>query len=291
MRVVGIFQGQIPRQALETATDRETIVNEITTATSLTITANNPILLDLLGRSSPRLIGLAWQVEALSMERTPIPTRGGTNGKSEIASFSVECPSHSLSSSCSGPLNLEAYYPTDNDAIPWIPPLLVVRWSPFCDEIIGMNYSLTVSDGTSSYINTRNLNWPDGPIRGQDLSSQPNAEIRASLIIVNQWNDSGREVTWNSQFRRGNNYNWTTSATFTRREGREERTYSVTTGTRNFNLGLKMPTNPEPSDGSTIASGREITLAWNIPEPTNWSRDYLDQLLTMRGSGHSNKSK
>jgi len=93
VRVVGMFEGQLPRQALEAATSSETVVDAEVSTTSYTIGANDPVMLDLLRRPAPRCIGFAWQVQALqATTRQPFPTRGGTQGKSTIETFTVECP-------------------------------------------------------------------------------------------------------------------------------------------------------------------------------------------------------
>jgi hypothetical protein len=93
VRVVGMFEGQLPRQALEAATPSETVVDAEVSTTSYTIGANDPVILDLLRRPAPRCIGFAWQVQALqATTRQPFPTRGGTQGKSTIETFTVECP-------------------------------------------------------------------------------------------------------------------------------------------------------------------------------------------------------
>jgi hypothetical protein len=93
VRVVGMFEGQLPRQALEAATRSETVVDAEVSTTSYTIGANDPVMLDLLRRAAPRCIGFAWQVQALqATTRRPFPTRGGTQGKSTIETFTVECP-------------------------------------------------------------------------------------------------------------------------------------------------------------------------------------------------------
>jgi len=93
VRVVGMFEGQLPRQALEAATSSETVVDAEVSTTSYTIGANDPVILDLLRRPAPRCIGFAWQVQALqATTRQPFPTRGGTQGKSTIETFTVECP-------------------------------------------------------------------------------------------------------------------------------------------------------------------------------------------------------
>jgi hypothetical protein len=93
VRVVGMFEGQLPRQALEAATRSETVVDAEVSTTSYTIGANDPVILDLLRRPAPRCIGFAWQVQALqATTRQPFPTRGGTQGKSTIETFTVECP-------------------------------------------------------------------------------------------------------------------------------------------------------------------------------------------------------
>jgi hypothetical protein len=88
-----MFEGQLPWQALEAATRSETVVDAEVSTTSYTIGANDPVILDLLQRAAPRCIGFAWQVQALqATTRRPFPTRGGTQGKSTIETFTVECP-------------------------------------------------------------------------------------------------------------------------------------------------------------------------------------------------------
>ncbi len=287
VRAVGMFEGQLPRQALETATRTETIADEVVTATTFIIAPNNPVLMDLVRRSTPRLVGVAWQVEAQDLSGNPIATRGGTRGKSDIGTFSVECPGATSTASCAGAMTLQGYYPAESDTIPWVPPLLVVQWSPYCDDVLRMQYRLSVTDEATgtTYTNSRTLSWPRGPIEGQSLTGQPHAQDRARLIIVNQWDDGGAFVRWNGNLRRGSSYRWTVDATLTRREGRDERTYTPSSSAQRFNLGLRMPTDPNPSDGTTLTSGRGLTLQWTIPAPQHLTRDYLADLVTLRGSG------
>jgi hypothetical protein len=93
VRVVGMFEGQLPRQALEAATRSETVVDAEVSTTSYTIGANDPVMLDLLRRAAPRCIGFAWQVQALqATTRRPPPTHGGTHAQTTIGTFTVECP-------------------------------------------------------------------------------------------------------------------------------------------------------------------------------------------------------
>jgi hypothetical protein len=286
VRVVGMFEGQLPRQALEAATRTETVADEVVATTTYIIAPNNAVLLDLVQRRSPRLVGLAWQVEAQDPSGRPIATRGGTRGKSDIGTFTVECPDAGSVASCSGTMTLQGYYPVASDTIPWVPPLLVVQWGPYCDDVLRMQYTLTLTDGATggSYTNSRTLSWPRGPIEGQGLSGQPNAHERARLIIVNQWDDRGAFVEWNRQLRRGATYRWSVAATFTRREGRDERTYTPTSAEQRFNLGLRMPTEPSPADGATLTTRRGLTLRWTIPQPTSIAREHLADLVTLRGS-------
>ncbi|GIV55735.1 MAG: hypothetical protein KatS3mg040_0503 [Candidatus Kapaibacterium sp.] len=287
VRVVGIFEGQLPRQALESATRTETVVDERTSATSYTIAPNNPVLVDLAQRRSPRCTGLAWQVEALDSRGNPIATRGGTRGKSDIGTFSIECPGSTTASSCSAPMTLVAYYPHPGDTIPWFPPHLIVQWGPYCDDVIRMEYTVRVTtEGTPLGTNNRTLNWPRGPIEGQDLRGYSNAAERARLIIVNQWDAAGGRVSWNDRFRRGASYTWSVDATLTRREGRNEPVYSLTSGAHTFNLGLRMPSDPSPADGAALTEGGGITLSWTIPAPEQLTYDPPD-LVTLRGGSSS----
>lgn len=288
VRAVGMVEGQLPRQALEAATRSETIADAVVGGTSFTIEPNNPVLLDLVQRRSPRFTGIAWQVEAQDMSGRPIATRGGTRGKSDIGTFNVDCPGTGSTASCTGAMTLHAYYPRHNDTIPWLPPHFIVQWGPYCDDVLRMQYTLRVNreGGGNVGTNTRSLNWPRGPIEGQGLTGYSNAADRARLIITNQWDDRGNPVTWNNSLRRGETYTWSVDATLTRREGRDERTYTVTTGERTINLGLRMPTEPTPAHGATLSSGRGVTLSWTIPPPEQLSYEPPD-LLTVRSGGHS----
>ncbi|MDW8225325.1 MAG: hypothetical protein RMK93_04785 [Bacteroidota bacterium] len=290
VRAVGMFEGQTPRQALDAATPTETVVDDVTLETNYRIAPNNSVLLDLAQRRAPRLVGIAWQVEAQDENGTPIPTRGGTRGRSDIGSFAVECPNAGSTASCTGPMTLGAYYPLNADTIPWVPPLMVVQWGPYCEDVVQMQYHLIVMDireGGPVYDNERVLRWPRGPIDGQGLTGQPNAQERARLIIVNQWDEGGNFVAWNRDLRRGTTYRWGVNARLTRREGRDEREHSVTTGVHTFNLGLRMPTNPNPPNGATVTERRGLSLSWHIPEPAGLTREFIAELLTLRGGGRA----
>ncbi|MCX7929423.1 MAG: Ig-like domain-containing protein [Chlorobi bacterium] len=289
IRAVGMFEGQLPRQALEAATATETIVDQVVSTTSYTIAPNTPVILDLVQRRAPRLVGIAWQVEAQDDGGRSITTRGGTRGKSDIGQFTLTCPDASSAVSCNGPMTLEGYYPTDRDTIPWVPPQLVVQWGPYCDDVLRMQFTLTVHDESSgrSYRNSRTLSWPRGPIDGQSLTGQANAQERARLAIVNSFDDRGEFVEWNNQLRRGGTYRWNVMATFTRREGRSEQTYTPSTAELRLNLGLRMPTEPNPANGATVSTRRGLTLRWMIPPPTNIVREYLADLISLRGTSRA----
>ena len=287
VRAVGMFEGQLPRQALESATRSETVVDERTRATSYTIAPNNPVLLDLVQRRSPRCTGIAWQVEALDSRGNPIATRGGTRGKSDIGTFSIECPGSTIAASCSAPMILRAYYPRSGDTIPWLPPHLIVQWGPYCADVIRAEYTVDVSSSDAELgTNRRTLEWPRGPIEGQGLTGYSNAEDRARLLITNQWSGTGSRVEWNDRFRRGTTYRWRVDATLTRREGRDERLYSLTTGQNTFTLGLRMPSEPSPAHNANLPTGDGLTLSWTIPAPEQLAYEPPD-LLTLRGGGTS----
>jgi len=281
VRVVGMFEGQIPRQALEAATRSETIVDAEVSTTSYTIGANDPVILDLLRRAAPRCIGFAWQVQALqATTRSPFPTRGGTQGKSTIETFTVECPGSTAGegSSCSGPMSLRTYYPLDGDTLPWTPPHLIVQWGPYCDDVIGFNYEMSVTAPGVNGTNRRSLSWPRGPIEGQSLRGFPRANERAQLHIVNWRTEECTLPAFNNDFRLGETYRWSVNGTLVRRESGRDVSHPVSTPVVTINLGLRMPRNPSPADGATIASGRGLTLQWEIPEPRQlgyWPEDLL----------------
>jgi hypothetical protein len=286
VRVVGMFEGQLPRQALEAATRSETVVDAEVSTTSYTIGANDPVMLDLLRRAAPRCIGFAWQVQALqATTRRPFPTRGGTQGNSTIETFTVECPGSTASegASCSGAMSLRCYYPLDGDTIPWIPPHLIVQWSPYCDDVIGFTFELNVIGRGVTGTNRRTLNWPRGPIEGQSLRGFPRASERAQLHIVNWQTEAGTTPAFNNDFRLGETYRWSVNGTLVRRESGRDVSYPVSTPVATVNLGLRMPRNPSPADGATIASGRGLTLQWEIPEPRQLGYVPEDLLTLTRG--------
>jgi hypothetical protein len=228
VRVVGMFEGQLPRQALEAATRSETVVDAEVSTTSYTIGANDPVILDLLRRAAPRCIGFAWQVQALqATTRRPFPTRGGTQGKSTIETFTVECPGSTASegASCSGAMSLRCYYPLDGDTIPWIPPHLIVQWSPYCDDVIGFTFELNVTGRGVTGTNRRTLNWPRGPIEGQSLRGFPRASERAQLHIVNWQTEAGTTPAFNNNFQLGETYRWSVNGTLVRRESGRDVSY------------------------------------------------------------------
>jgi hypothetical protein len=286
VRVVGMFEGQLPRQALEAATRSETVVDAEVSTTSYTIGANDPVMLDLLRRAAPRCIGFAWQVQALqATTRQPFPTRGGTQGKSTIETFTVECPGSTANegASCSGAMSLRCYYPLDGDTIPWIPPHLIVQWSPYCDDVIGFTFELNVTGPGVTGTNRRTLNWPRGPIEGQSLRGFPRASERAQLHIVNWQTEAGTTPAFNNDFRLGETYRWSVNGTLVRRESGRDVSYPVSTPVATVNLGLRLPRNPSPADGATIASGRGLTLQWEIPEPRQLGYVPEDLLTLSRG--------
>ncbi|MBL7997322.1 MAG: hypothetical protein JNL32_01670, partial [Candidatus Kapabacteria bacterium] len=248
LRIVGVVEGQEPRVALEAGTPSEVVFDQVIPTTSYTLPPNYPQLVDLANRASPRITRFAWQVQALDDRRVFIPTRGNTQGKSDIGVFTANCTRPS-SADCMSPMTLSAFFPSANDTIPWMPPHLIVQWGPYCPQVKEFNYTLDVTEVGAGALpsNSRTLNWRSGIIEAQGLRGQPNAEERARLLITNWRNDAGGVASMNSQWRRGSSYEWRVSASITREESGSDRIRSVSTPTNRFAFGLRMPNNPEPS--------------------------------------------
>lgn len=285
LRVVGVIEGQEPRTALEAATASEIIVDEYLPTTNYTLLPNNPRLLDLANRRAPRIIQFAWQVQALDERRNPLPTRGGSFGKSDIGLFGVSCSSEPPTPSCTQPLSLNAFFPAEGDTLPWLPPHLIVQWAPYCSTLRSMDYTLSVTEISGSTLpeNSRLLRWSAGPIESQSLSGVENAQERSQLIITNWRSGSGGIPALNAQLRRGSSYRWSVQANFERLESGRMRSYSANTTPRSYTPGLRMPQNPNPANNATLTDGSDIDLQWDIPAPAQLMFPYPD-LGTRRAS-------
>lgn len=291
IRVVGVVERQEPRAALDAMSPTEVVLNEIVPITTRVVEPNFRAFVDLINRRSPRITQFAWQVQALDLSGNPIPTRGGTQGKSEIGLFNFEGRTTSEGGpgiNCNDAITINNNYPSANDTIPWLPPHLIMQWGPYCPSVRSVNYTLNLRDITSgaSYTNVRSLNWARGIMEAQGISGVADSITRARLLITNLSDESSRVPTFNSQLRRGNTYEWNVNATFVRNESGTNRSYNPASSATRFNLGLRMPQSPAPENNATVDDGSNLELRFTIPPPQRTNFEPLE-LVNRSGSSSS----
>lgn len=271
VKVVGVQDGQEPRAALDAAAVTDVVINEIILASPYLIAPNNPRILDIINRRAPRYTRFAWQVQAVQNDvaHTPIATRGGGLGKSEIGLFWVNCAS--VETSCTTErFNLINFYPDNRDTVPWVYPHLIMQWSPFCNELQSYDYTLHINrvGGGALPDNSRLLSWGNNVMSAQGVSDA----LRASLIIGNTRNRTGGTPTLNNSLERGPGYSWYCETDIVK----SGRTFHATSTPTEFSLGLKMPVNPEPANNAVLESGAAVALRWDIPSPSRLMFDPPD---------------
>jgi len=252
LTIAEVEAGQNPNQAFESRRSPEFFTREFRNTTSYLATSD-PIF--------RRGHTYAWRVTARDANTTA-PAFIRNNGNSEVCSFTF---GRELGAGGTGTLSLNPIYPSNGDVIPWIPPHMVVQFTPYSDNITQMDYTLTVTGGGQSFSSHRVLNWPDGPRRGQGWTSIGDT-TRSTYIIVNQ-EVVGGEVqasSWTDRLQSGVEYTWYVEATFTV----NGRTVDVRTPSQTFTLGATRPELQSPADNSTIApDAQPITLNWRNPRP------------------------
>ncbi|HEY6952242.1 MAG TPA: hypothetical protein VI758_07530, partial [Bacteroidota bacterium] len=221
LTIVPIFQNQTSHDAVQS---NNPLMQKTVTISSYVYTQSDPPF-----SFYPSATGFAWQVQALDQQNLPVAKN---EGKSEIFSFTLQSQSSSSSQ-----LTLEQYYPFDGDTIPWIPPHMIVKFSPYSDSITQMDYTLNISGSdNSSNSSHRVLSWPQGPRKSQGWPDPADSD-RARYIIADL-DFSGNNSTvvlpsWASTMKRGVKYTWSVSASFTR----AGQTITANTGSRSFTLG------------------------------------------------------
>ncbi len=254
LKICPVFEGQTPRTAIE----------------------SNPVLLeknelfnssyqylpsDLPFSYFPQAVRYVWLVQAFNQNGRPA-TRN--QGKSELATFRL--PERQGET-----ITLSGIFPANNDTIPWNKPQLVVRYSPYSDNIRSISYTLQVrrAGATEEYSLSRTLNFPSGPQASQGLS---NAN-QASLIITNL-NDSRSFPEWMQNLEPGVRYVWRVNATFTFSDG----TTATSSASENqFVIGYRKPVNIYPSADTLIKARTNFNIAFNVPRPSllNFSTEVL----------------
>ncbi len=272
VKICPLFTGQTPRTAID----------------------NNPVLLeksniqntsyiylpsDLPFNYFPDAVGFVWQVQAFNQFNLPA-TRN--DGKSELGTFR-------FSSAQPTSMELVSIYPVDNDTVPWIPPYLIVKFTPYSDDIRNVNFTLRFRrDGSpAEQILERNLNFPSGPKNSQGL----NSDDKASMLIVNV-DDSRNVVSWMRNLEEGSKYYWNVSANIIKSSGES---ISLSTPQLSFVCGLKKPEIKSPSNDSTFTIGTDVKINWQIPQPNQLNFNFVDVLQTSGfhafGSSTSAKAK
>jgi len=254
LKICPIFEGQTPRTAIESnpvLLERD----NIQTTSYIYLPSDLPF------NYFPNTIGFVWMVQAFNQYGLPA-TRN--EGKSELGTFRVSGETSSL--------NLAAVYPSNNDTLPWNPPFLIAKFYPYSDDIRTVRFTLRFKKEGSSTEQTliRQLNFPSGPMTSQGLSSQE----KASLLFVNVDN-TNNIISWMRNLEEGKKYLWTVDAEFVKSSGE---VINASTGQSSFVYGLRKLQQKTPANDSSITSGRNFNIAWQIPQPEQLNFNLLDVL-------------
>ncbi len=255
IKISPIFNGQTPRTAIES---NPVLLekNNIQTTSYLYLPSDLPF------NYFPDAIGFVWIVQAFNQFGLPA-TRN--EGKSELGTFRFGGGEPTS-------MELTNVFPADNDTLPWSPPYLIARFSPYSDDIRTIRITLKFrKEGNSSdQIFTRTLNFPTGPMNSQGLTSQD----KASLLFVNV--DSTRNIVgWMQNLEEGKKYFWSVTADLTKSNGEN---VTVNSSQSSFVYGLRKPELKSPANDSSIVSGRSLNIKWQIPQPSQLNFNLLDVL-------------
>lgn len=254
LKICPVFLGQSPRTAIES--------NPVLLEKDITSTSYLYLPSDLPFSYYPDAIGFVWIVQALNQQGAPA-TRN--EGKSELGTFR-------LSGVETAAFDLNVVYPAENDTLPWNPPHLVVRYTPYSDDIRAIRFTLRFrKEGSATeQVLSRQLNFPSGPMLSQGLSAQQ----EASLLIVNV--DSTRNiVSWMQNLEAGKKYLWSVEAEFVRSTGDR---VSARTTQSSFVYGLKKPQIKTPVTDSAFTAGRNFNIVWQVPRPAQLNFSLVDVL-------------
>ncbi len=257
LKISPIFNGQSPRTAIES----NPVLLE---KNNISTTSYQYLPSDLPFNYFSNAIGFVWMVQAFNQFGVPA-TRN--EGKSELGVFKF---SHSESTS----IELTNLYPVDNDTIPFNPPYLITKFSPYSDDIRSIRYNLRLrKDGNSSeQILTRQIDFPSGPMNSQGLSTQE----KASLLFVNVDNTKSI-VSWMQNLEEGKKYYWSVTAEITKSNGEK---ISVSSSQSSFVCGLKKPVLKSPVNDSLITIGKNFNIKWQINQPSQLNFNQLDVIQT-----------
>jgi hypothetical protein len=112
---------------------------------------------------------------------------------------------------------LESVYPVDNDTIPFVPPHLIVKFSPFMNDLDAMDYILRVEGGGQQFVTNRRIDFLGNVRTTQGWPDLPAFNEQAAHIVVNQEGAPGeapRAASWSDQLKQGVLYTWSVEATF-----------------------------------------------------------------------------
>jgi hypothetical protein len=244
LKICPVLEGQTPRTALES----NPVLLE---KTEILTTSYQYLPSDLPFTYFPKAIQYVWIVQAFDKNGNPAASN---QGQSNLGIFRIQKENAS-------DITLSNIYPTSNDTVPWGPPHLVVQYSPYSDDIRTIQFTLTVKKEGSSqqFTHTRLLNFPEGPLTSQKLTSQD----QASLIISNLKDDK-TFVDWMNTLEQGVKYSWYLTATFTKANGS---TINASSSETSFIIGLRKPINIYPSKDTSIQAKSEIKVSFKISSP------------------------
>jgi TANFOR domain-containing protein len=203
----------------------------------------------------------AWRITANDPMRSVIFRN---EGRSEVCGFRY-------GTLVSDALQLGGVYPSNNSFVPFVPPHIIVRFSPYADDITEMDYTLRIwrlssrdsaPVGSPTHTNSRRLRWPFGPRAGQGVDNNE----RASHIIVNITGPEG-PADWSSSLEQGVWYAWSVESRFIKAGS----TVTVTSPVQKFSIGVQPANLIEPPNGHTFTRSETIQLEWqsSAPSPLN----------------------
>lgn len=236
-----------PYDAFESATTPIFFTDSVLNVNSYTYTLANPVL--EAGRK------YAIRVRAVDPSGS---LRFANRGYSPPCTFFY-------GSGSGGRFTLESAYPTNGDYVPWRYAPVMVKFSPYDNQLYRFNYTCNISqNGVPLTPRTDELRWPWGPAESQTRATGMTiTEEAARFIPVNEPN-----ATASGQFVRGAHYTYTVNGSFLHRSTGDRNPITASCNDE-FIAGMGVPVHQEPADHSNQDPGT-ISFRFNTAElPTN----------------------
>ncbi|MFM9943715.1 MAG: hypothetical protein ACKVQB_00635 [Bacteroidia bacterium] len=219
-----------------------------------TTTNTNFILLD---NTAPKLT--KGQKYALRVQASNPAQTFRNRGYGEVCSFTYGMGNANNGGNA---LTLTQIYPVAGTTIPFQSFPVLIKWDPYNDNITHLRseYSLR-SGGAPVENNTRNLDWPRGPLQTQRrLIFAEMTQDQSQHIAINRLAENGLSVT---DYRRGKNYEFNLNINC-RVAGTANEPQGSLIG--DFKTGMPVPNLLTPENGSTILAGNvEISFFTGTP--------------------------